>query len=507
VAIFGYTARRSLTPSHVLNERQSIELELSDAVSFTESDVKSAERSPGGGLEVGFERTDVLWSLSFAPVRGAQVDALREFLDSTESGEAFSMWLRSGESSPIVLKRTEDSHALQPFMRVGARRGDWWTASFEAIEVAAFDDTSETFDPYAPSAGGDTSSGGGFDPVPAGAPVGSGVYVLGSHPLLLMHFDGVDGSQTLTDSSEWNRAVTLEGADDATLSASSPKFGDTALNIGPNTHLSVPYGTEMGLASGNFTVEMWFRTTSLEVVTLFDAIFIGDSRYPVQITAAGGTINANGADATGTTKYSASVTSFGLFDGNWHHVALVRNGPSFVLYTDGVGQANSLAAYGGTLGQLIAPWTIASPSSSSPAVHIDEVRVMASAVYTANFTPAGPFSALDGNLITWSAATPGGYALASYVIERRVGALADWTIIKTQSAASDRAYIDTALTAGVTYSYRVRAIDTGGGDGLPSNEFSLTTPIAVAPRTPWRRYQPQAIAAPFPHRSHLVRRR
>jgi hypothetical protein len=156
VAIIEYTAKRSLATGHAANVSYSIELDLVEATSEV-VDVCEKPRSPGGGVEPSFERQDTFWNFQFAPVSGFDLELLREFLDSIESGELFRVWIWPDDTAPLTLKRSDDSgHSEDAFMRCGAEDRDYFTAQFRALQVAAYDVTGSG----APIGGGGASGGG-----------------------------------------------------------------------------------------------------------------------------------------------------------------------------------------------------------------------------------------------------------------------------------------------------------------------------------------------------------
>lgn len=180
-ATFRYTAKRSLAPGHTAETSYVAEFELVDAVPSV-ADVKTREQSQGGASEATFYRQDRSWQLTFAPVRGDDLLLLREFLDSTETGQAFHVAMYGDEAQMLALRRLETEHSESPFMRVGARDSDWFQASIVAIEskvnvvdetgavIGSVVDESESTDIYAPEIDGGTGTGG-LDP-PAGSGVG-----------------------------------------------------------------------------------------------------------------------------------------------------------------------------------------------------------------------------------------------------------------------------------------------------------------------------------------------
>ena len=158
MATFEYTAKRTFALGHVVNSLYTIDLDIQSATPAY-VDVKSIERSPGGGIEISFERQDVIWTIKFAPVGGYELELMREFLDSTESGELFRVWIWPEDAFPLALKRLEDGHTEDAFMRRGSESADLFEGQFSALQMS----------PYDPS-GAASESGG----MPGGALGGGG---------------------------------------------------------------------------------------------------------------------------------------------------------------------------------------------------------------------------------------------------------------------------------------------------------------------------------------------
>lgn len=74
--------------------------------------------------------------------------------------------------------------------------------------------------------------------------------------VLLLHFDGANGSTTFTDSSPANRAITASGSPTITTSAS--RFGGSSLNLPGNSKLTF---SEISL-TGDYTIQAWLRTAT-----------------------------------------------------------------------------------------------------------------------------------------------------------------------------------------------------------------------------------------------------
>lgn len=163
-----YLAKRTFAPGHAVDVRYAISVGITQATPSTE-DVKQTARSPGGATETSYERSDVTWSFETEPVSGYDLLLVREFMDSTESGETFAIYLRDSDAEPLYVKRFEDQHSETASLACGAEDRDSFRASFTALQVAA-EEVSETTDVYAPSGGGDEDTGGLDPPPPSGIP-------------------------------------------------------------------------------------------------------------------------------------------------------------------------------------------------------------------------------------------------------------------------------------------------------------------------------------------------
>ncbi|HEX8523355.1 MAG TPA: NPCBM/NEW2 domain-containing protein [Tepidisphaeraceae bacterium] len=94
--------------------------------------------------------------------------------------------------------------------------------------------------------------------------------------------------------------------------------------------------------------------------------------------------------------------------------------------------------------------------------------------------PAGPGMLVAQALspsqvkLTWSDNTT---VETNYLIERQLGTTGAWTLIQTL-AADATSYIDTTVTGGNYYTYRVRAVNANGSS-IASNEAAITVPSTI----------------------------
>ena len=213
-----------------------------------------------------------------------------------------------------------------------------------------------------------------------------------SQVVLLLHFDGANGSTTFTDSSPSPLTVTASG--DAAISTAESKFGGASLYVDGDEYATVAISgpeDEFEFGTDDFTLEFWCKDdgTSGEpaIITTADptdaeGIWIGVSNTGSLYWLAG----------NGTWLFVETTSSPSVRNNLWHHIAYVRNGADLLLFLDGqevatqnigasysLTNANDLLRIGGrdSYSQYFTGW-------------IDEVRVTrgaGAARYTANFTP------------------------------------------------------------------------------------------------------------------------
>jgi hypothetical protein len=129
-----YTATESLLPARSAGQTVAFEIGFQEA-RRARSVEKTVQRSEGGAMEVLKHRAEVTWDITFEPVSGTKLAQLREFLDSTEAGEAFLMDAYGNASAPIQVKRIDEGYSEEPFMRNGSSSTDLFVVNVQVIEV------------------------------------------------------------------------------------------------------------------------------------------------------------------------------------------------------------------------------------------------------------------------------------------------------------------------------------------------------------------------------------
>lgn len=212
--------------------------------------------------------------------------------------------------------------------------------------------------------------------------------------LSLLHFDGVDGSTTITD--QKIRTWAVNG--NAQLDTAQAKFVPSSLLLdGTGDWITLTSSAaDFDMGSGNYTLECFARSAGTQSGSaLFATIRSGSGPVHFAIGFCNGTAgSATGAQLffgffTGSV-WVAAVAPSGLTLNTWQHVAGVRNGTTYTLYVDGVSvatvtdaTANPTANTAPLIGRR---WENTLPNGFNG--HIDEARITKGvARYTANFTP------------------------------------------------------------------------------------------------------------------------
>ena len=188
----------------------------------------------------------------------------------------------------------------------------------------------------------------------------------------------------------------LQTVGNAQISTAQSKFGGGSMAFdGTGDGLLSPLLLNWTFGSGNFTMECWLYTSD---TGQYASILSADA------SSAGWSFLINSATNDGKIVFydavlapSLLITSTGGYnDGAWHHIALVRNGTSLVIYVDGTSRASSTLSAGAissTPGTLYIGASSVGGGARDLVGYIDDLRITKGyARYTANFTaPTAPF--------------------------------------------------------------------------------------------------------------------
>lgn len=212
--------------------------------------------------------------------------------------------------------------------------------------------------------------------------------------ILLLSFDGSNGSTTFTDESSYGHVFSSTGA---VLSTSGPKFGTAALQCASSDSavISATGSSPLQVFDGDFTIECWFKSLNPTINQCIWDWGGFNGAGGIRLYTNGGVVTCN----SGIVGWPDLANSTPISANTWYHAAVVRHGNEAQLYINGVstGPANNtwsdrsslvLALFNGvSLGT--------SPSTATPDFtgQIDEMRVMQGAVYLSDFTaPSAAFT-------------------------------------------------------------------------------------------------------------------
>ena len=211
---------------------------------------------------------------------------------------------------------------------------------------------------------------------------------------LLLHCDGTDGSAVFTDSSPNNFSITAGAG--ARVRTAQFVFGGASLllsGFNVNRHISAPDNDLWNFGSGDFTIDLRVRFSSLPAAGVVNQII-------------GQTVNSwidwwLGFDGTNGIRFysrfwigtaqeiffsQGSTTGWAI--NTWYHVALVRNGNNFNIYRDGVSVASTTSTK--LMGDVAGPLYVGNNSGAFNGGmygYVDEARIRKGiAVWTTAFT-------------------------------------------------------------------------------------------------------------------------
>jgi hypothetical protein len=210
----------------------------------------------------------------------------------------------------------------------------------------------------------------------------------GNHPstVLLLPFQGADGSTTVTDISPAGTVVTANGT--AQLDAAQFKFrGSSLLLDGDSDYLTHASGTNFVFGTGDFTIDFWFRLSALAV----NPIFV-DWR-----TAAGASVtpviyvDAGTGQLVWFVNGSPRISGGAHTTGVWYHAAVARSGASTRLFSNGMQVGSTYTDSNNYTAGTTCYWgRSAQASANFVSGWMAEIRVIKGfAAWTANFTPPG----------------------------------------------------------------------------------------------------------------------
>jgi hypothetical protein len=218
--------------------------------------------------------------------------------------------------------------------------------------------------------------------IPARASIGS-YAVDDTYTKALLHFNGADASTTFTDES--GKTWTAEGS--AQIDTDQKRLGNASGIFGAGSIISSPNNADFDFGSDNFTIDFCVMySTKANQANLIEKRSGYTVVTPFLITSSNTTLTA---------KISMGVTwdviisgEHNYSDNTWHHIALVRSGNDFKLFSDGT-QLGDTSTVSGSLMTNTDNITVGGSANGYYLYGwIDELRISKGiARWTANFTP------------------------------------------------------------------------------------------------------------------------
>lgn len=202
---------------------------------------------------------------------------------------------------------------------------------------------------------------------------------LDANTVLLLHCEGANSSQTITDSSTYVHSVTANGS--ANISTVTAKYGSGSIYFnGTNGYLSAADSTDWNFGTGDFTIEFWVNFTSVPAAA--GLVNRGqNNQFEIIFSSNGLHFFIGGGAAIIDAAFTPTTNT-------WYHIAAIRFGTACNIYVNGtsIGSGTSGANASGSNPILVGAETVIANFFNG---FIDELRISNIARWTGNFSPPG----------------------------------------------------------------------------------------------------------------------
>jgi len=220
------------------------------------------------------------------------------------------------------------------------------------------------------------------------------------YTVLMLHFNGEDGSTNIIDDSDSSHNVTVY--DNTQLNTAEKKFGSASLLLDGNSdYITVPDSDDWTFGDGDFTVDLWVKFAAKDVDQFI--CHIGNQSGYENIYARLNNDNKltmafyTGAGSACQGSF-VMTNAWGLSLNTWYHIAFIRNGNSAYIFIDGVSQTLTITTAFGPIANQTGNLYIGRAAYTAYGYlngWLDEFRISKGiARWTSNFTP--PTSEYDG---------------------------------------------------------------------------------------------------------------
>jgi len=211
-----------------------------------------------------------------------------------------------------------------------------------------------------------------------------------SNVSLLLNGEGTSGSTTFTDLSNIKNSLTNTGS--VSVDNSVVKYGSGAMKFsGTTSYLSVPANNALSFGTGDFTIELWFYSTSFAA----QRALLASQGYFLSGTTGSWTFRVTSATSIAFAAYNAKTLISATYEfavstmtvNTWYHVAVVRTNGTIKIYLNGTASATSTTIAGALSdGSASGLWVGHNANDSDWIGNIDDLRITNGyARYTANF--------------------------------------------------------------------------------------------------------------------------
>jgi len=216
--------------------------------------------------------------------------------------------------------------------------------------------------------------------------------------MLLMLFEGANGSTIFTDSSSKNNTINRFGS--PSITTSNSKFGNSCLGINANSYLKINKSENFDIGAGQpFTIQMWLYITGGTgayggLISMRDAPVY----CPIEVNITNnGTLATKIGNATLTDWDSSSFTMSTYV---WRHFAIVGDGSLIKVYNHGVMQNVAIAQPAWPNDEYLFQISRNGDNQMQSCAYIDYLSFHKAAFWLSDFTPpTAPFSS-SGGMIT-----------------------------------------------------------------------------------------------------------
>lgn len=212
---------------------------------------------------------------------------------------------------------------------------------------------------------------------------GGQVWTADANTKLLLHLDGPNGSQTITDNGATGHSPAVSGS--CTLSTVAKKFGSSSLETGTLKYVTVADHADWTFGSGAFTIDFWvyLKTTSASA-GFFQHYEDANNQYRCLWNHSTEMLYFTVEDG-GVTEVTLSYNWQPSIE-TWYHIAVIRgwdgNANDWAICVDGIAVDTDTVNY--TISDFVGSFNIG-VSLYYTIGYIDEFRVSNTARWTANF--------------------------------------------------------------------------------------------------------------------------